>query len=96
MDFDGNHCVECGGLEFQLVNDSILKRKYPFVRGDNLKLCVNCGAKYITCDNCGNLFTRVHLSHQVPGVTDKCENCNTTNDQVSQWVKHGIESFGNL
>ncbi len=96
MNFDGNHCVECGRDEFQLVNDSILKRKYPFVREDNLKLCINCGAKYIICDNCGNLFTRVHLSHEVPGVIDICMTCNATNNKVSQWVKFGIESFGNL
>ena len=96
MDFDGKHCIECNGTEFQLVNDSILKRKYPFVRGDNLKLCVECGAKYITCDNCGALFTRVHLSNQVPGITDKCPNCKTKLEQVSQWIKYGIEIFGNI
>lgn len=88
-------CAECGGSTFRLVNDSILKRKLPFVRGDNLKMCDDCGAKYVTCDNCGGLFTRVHLSTDVYGVNDTCPSCNTKNDEIAQWIKHGVESFGN-
>ena len=88
-------CAECGGEVFRLVNDSILKRKFPFVRADNLKMCENCGAKYIICDNCGALFTRVHLSADVYGVNEICPTCNIKNDSISQWIEHGIESFGN-
>ena len=96
MDFDGIHCVECSGKNFRLINDSILKRKYPFVRGDNLKMCDDCGAKYIICDECGKLYTRVHLSNQVPGVTEKCVNCGAKNNHIAQWIQKGIESFGNI
>ncbi len=95
MGFDGIHCVECGGENFRLTNDSILKRKLPFVRADNLKLCDDCGAKYITCDSCGKLFTRVHLDHTVSGVTENCASCKATNDEISRWTKLGVEGFGN-
>ncbi|MBN1802115.1 MAG: hypothetical protein JW891_11445 [Candidatus Lokiarchaeota archaeon] len=89
MAFDGINCVECGGSEFRLVNDSILKRKFPFVRGDNLKMCEKCGAKYITCDKCGNLFTRVHLSTDLWGVTDTCPSCNALNEEIKAWIARG-------
>ncbi len=89
MSFDGKNCVECGGSEFRLVNDSILKRKFPFVRGDNLKMCNNCGAKYITCDKCGNLFSRVHLSTDVWGVTDMCPSCKAVNEEIKAWIARG-------
>ena len=90
-----NECAECGGANFRLVNDSILKRKFPFVRSDNLKMCEACGAKYITCDNCDTLFSRVHLSADVYGVNETCPRCNSKNKSISQWIEHGIESFGN-
>ena len=88
-------CAECGGTNYRNMNDSILKRKFPFVRNDNLMMCDDCGAKYITCDKCGDIFTRVHLSADVYGVSDSCPSCNTKNDLITQWINHGIESFGN-
>ena len=95
MDFDGIHCVECGGENFRIANDSILKRKLPFVRDNNLMLCQDCGAKFVKCDSCGKLFTRVHLDNTISGVTESCANCKATNENISRRIKLGIEGFGN-
>ncbi len=82
-------CDECGGTIFRNVNDSILKRRYTFVTDTNLKMCEDCGAKYITCKNCGALLTRVHLSLDVYGVRSKCRSCGNDDPEVAAWIKRG-------
>ncbi len=82
-------CDECEGTIFRIVNDSILKRRYNFVTDTNLKMCDDCGAKYITCKNCGALLTRVHLSLDVYGIRSKCLSCGTEDSEVEEWIKRG-------
>ncbi|MHA1194877.1 MAG: hypothetical protein ACTSRH_01920 [Promethearchaeota archaeon] len=59
-EFDGKHCVQCGGDNFRLVHDEWMSRTFRFVEKGQLKMCENCGAKYLVCQQCGSLFTRVH------------------------------------
>jgi len=82
-------CDECEGTIFRIVNDSILKRRYNFVTDTNLKMCEDCGAKYITCKNCGALLTRVHLSLDVYGIRSKCPSCGTEDSEVAEWIGRG-------
>ncbi len=67
-DSDPQTCDECDSAAFRTVNDSILKRQFPFVAASTLKICEACGAKYLVCTECGALFTRIHLSIDVYGV----------------------------
>jgi len=80
-------CDECGGTSFRPQNDSILKRKLPFVKG-NVLMCENCGAKYIPCE-CGALFTRVHLMVDVAGVRSTCPNCQKHVPEIEAYIERG-------
>ena len=82
-------CDECDGTAFRTVVDSILKRRYPFVEQSSLKMCENCGAKYVLCKNCGELLTRVHLNLDVWGVRDTCPSCGTKNESIADWIARG-------
>lgn len=86
-------CDECGGKTFRVVNDSILKRQYPFVANSILKMCDKCGAKYVVCKKCGSLLTRVHLSLDVYGVRDTCPECKTKDPLIEEWIKKGGGGF---
>ncbi len=80
-------CDECGGTSFRPQNDSILKRKLPFVKGP-LLLCDACGAKYLPCE-CGALFTRVHLTIDVEGMRSTCPNCGKKNAEIEAFIQRG-------
>lgn len=82
-----NTCDECGGTSFRPQNDSILKRKLPFVDGP-LLLCESCGAKYLPC-NCGALFTRVHLMADVEGVRATCPSCGKKDPRIDEFIQRG-------
>jgi Zn finger protein HypA/HybF involved in hydrogenase expression len=82
-------CDECGGSAFRIVNDSILKRRYPFVAKGTLKMCDLCGAKYLSCAKCGALLTRVHLSLDVYGVRSICPICGEENPEIAEWITRG-------
>lgn len=82
-------CDECDGNTFRVVNDSILKRQYSFVKNNTLKMCENCGVKYVTCAKCGALMTRVHLSIDVSGVRDNCPLCGYKDAAISEWIAQG-------
>lgn len=90
---EGKNCDECDGSDFRTVNDSILKRQYPFVASAKLKMCENCGAKYVTCAECGALLTRVHLSTDVYGIRDECPVCHEKNEQITRWIEQGGGGF---
>lgn len=86
-------CDECDGATFRTTTDAILQRQYPFVASATLKMCENCGAKYVTCSACGNLLTRVHLSLDVYGVRDTCPVCGEKNEMITAWIAHGGGGF---
>ena len=86
MDYE---CEQCGGTSFRPANDSILSRQYPFVTSGNLRMCNDCGAKYVICDDCKALLTRVHLSIDVDGVRDECLKCGKKNPDISKWIAQG-------
>ena len=82
-------CDECDGENFNHTNDSILQRQYPFVKQGLLKMCQDCGAKYVQCPQCKALLTRVHLSIDVWGVRDACPLCEFKDPELSKWIEHG-------
>nr|MDO8117100.1 hypothetical protein [Candidatus Sigynarchaeota archaeon] len=82
-----NTCDDCGGSSFRMQNDSILKRKLPFINGP-VMMCETCGAKYLPCE-CGALFTRVHLMADIEGVRDTCPGCGKKNEEITLFIQRG-------
>ncbi|MBD3342547.1 MAG: hypothetical protein GF353_25835 [Candidatus Lokiarchaeota archaeon] len=83
--FDGKHCSECGGDTFRVVNDEWMKRTFRFVENGQLKMCENCGAKFLVCENCGNLYTRVHPALEPWEVSKQCPACGHVDPEVKAW-----------
>jgi hypothetical protein len=86
-------CDECDSSNFINTNDSILKRQYPFVEKSSLKMCSDCGAKYVLCVKCNALMTRVHLSIDCYGVRDTCPTCGYVDENISKWIAKGGGGF---
>ncbi|MBD3196608.1 MAG: hypothetical protein GF317_16250 [Candidatus Lokiarchaeota archaeon] len=85
QNFDGKHCSECGGEAFRIVNDEWMKRTFRFVEKGQLKMCDSCGAKFLVCEECGNLYTRVHPALEAWEVSQKCPNCGHIDPEVKAW-----------
>ena len=92
-DSDPQTCDECDGSTFQPARDAILQRQYPFVAESSLKICADCGAKYLVCKKCGALMTRIHLKVDVAGVRDTCPICGYQNPQIGLWIAQGGGGF---
>ena len=84
-EFDGKRCIQCGGETFRLVNDDWMSRTFRFVEKGQLKMCDGCGAKYLVCQQCGSLFTRVHPALEAWEVNQKCVVCEYENPEVKAW-----------
>lgn len=84
-EFDGKCCIQCGGETFRLVRDDWLSRTFRFVEHGQLKMCDGCGAKYLVCQQCGSLFTRVHPALEAWEVIQKCVVCGYENPDVKAW-----------
>ncbi|MHA1240257.1 MAG: hypothetical protein ACTSQU_05625 [Promethearchaeota archaeon] len=84
-EFDGKHCIQCGGEAFRLVNDDWMSRTFRFVEHGQLKMCDGCGAKYLVCSQCGSLFTRVHPALEAWEVIQKCAVCGYEDPEVKAW-----------
>ncbi|MBN1215073.1 MAG: hypothetical protein JXA99_06460 [Candidatus Lokiarchaeota archaeon] len=83
--FDGKHCSECGGDSFSAVHDEWMRRTFFFVEKGQLKMCSSCGAKYLVCQQCGNLYTRVHPALEPWEVSQSCPVCNAVDPEVKAW-----------
>ena len=84
-DFDGKHCQQCGSESFRLVHDEWMARAFQFVEKGQLKMCDSCGAKYLICQQCGSLFTRVHPALESWEVNQKCAVCGYEDPEVKAW-----------
>ena len=84
-EFDGKHCIQCGGEVFRLVRDDWMSRTFRFVENGQLKMCDGCGAKYLVCQQCGSLFTRVHPALEAWEVNQKCVVCGYEDPDVKAW-----------
>jgi Zn finger protein HypA/HybF involved in hydrogenase expression len=84
-EFDGKHCSECGGEDFSIVQDEWMKRTFKFVETGQLKMCGSCGAKFLVCKECGNLYTRVHPALEAWEVSTKCPSCGFVDPDVKAW-----------
>lgn len=82
---DGEHCIVCGSTEFRGVNDEWMSRTFRFVENGQLKMCEECGAKYLVCKNCGGLFTRVHPALEAWEVNQECPKCGYVDEDVKAW-----------
>ena len=81
-------CTECGGKEFRLTIDTWMKRTFKFVEdAAGLYMCGDCGAKYLACEKCGTLMTRVHPALETWEVISKCPNpdCDYEDSRVKAW-----------
>ncbi len=83
-----SECEICGigNSNYLEVESSILIDRYSFITQKNLIECSKCGARYITCSNCGSLFNRVHLALDVFQIKVKCSNCGTKHKELSEWL----------
>ncbi|QEE16285.1 hypothetical protein DSAG12_02115 [Promethearchaeum syntrophicum] len=79
-------CEICGNSTYHEVESSILIERYPFITPKNLVECSKCGARYITCSNCGSIFNRVHLALDIFQIKEKCPKCNIKNKELSDWI----------
>ena len=84
-EFDGKHCIQCGGESFRLTRDDWMSRTFRFVEHGQLKMCDGCGAKYLVCSQCGSLFTRVHPALEAWEVNQKCAVCGYEDPEVKAW-----------
>ncbi|TXT67559.1 MAG: hypothetical protein BAJALOKI1v1_60008 [Promethearchaeota archaeon] len=82
--WDGKSCSECGGTTFRLVHDEWMKRIFSWIK-DQLKMCESCGAKFLVCENCGNLYTRVHPALEQWEVSEECPSCGHVDPDVKAW-----------
>jgi hypothetical protein len=83
---DGKHCVVCGfGGPFRIVQDEWMKRTFRFVEEGQLKMCDKCGTKHLVCQNCGNLYCRIHPALEQWELPDKCPACGWVNELVKAW-----------
>jgi len=55
------------------------------VENGQLKMCNNCGAKFLVCEECGNLYTRVHPALETWEVSEKCPVCGHVDPSVKAW-----------
>jgi len=85
VEFDGKKCIMCGKDNFRLVNDDWMSRTFRFVEKGQLKMCDGCGAKYLVCQQCGSLFTRVHPALEAWEVNQKCVVCGYEDPEVKAW-----------
>ncbi len=85
MSFDGKSCSECGGDSFRVCSDEWMKRTFRFVEKGQLKMCNKCGAKFLVCKGCGNLYTRVHPALETWEVSPKCPVCGYVDAEVKAW-----------
>ena len=81
-----SECEICGNLTYLRVESSILIERYLFINKENLVECSKCGARYITCSNCGSIFNRVHLALDNFQLKKKCSKCGIKNKELSDWV----------
>ncbi len=79
-------CEICGNSSYHEVVSSILIERYSYINQKNLVECSKCGAKYITCSNCGSIFNRVHLALDIFQIKEKCSKCGTKSKELSDWV----------
>ena len=84
-EFDGKHCTQCGSDSFRLAHDEWMRRTFRFVENGQLKMCEGCGAKYLVCQKCGSLFTRVHPALEHWEVNQKCVVCGFEDPDVKAW-----------
>ena len=84
-EFDGKHCSECGGESFSITSDEWMKRAFKFVEDGQLKMCAKCGAKFLVCQQCGNLYTRVHPALETWEVSPSCPACGAVDVEVKAW-----------
>jgi hypothetical protein len=80
-------CPECQNIVFQTVENSILKLRYSFISKMMLKVCVQCGLKYICCEKCKSILTLVHLSLDIFCLKDICQKCKHQNKLISDWIE---------
>ena len=85
VDEDGKHCIRCGGDTFRIAHDEWMARTFRFVEKGQLKMCEGCGAKYLVCQQCGGLFTRVHPALEAWEVNQKCPVCGFEDPEVKAW-----------
>lgn len=83
-----SECENCGNRDsnYLEVESSILIDRYSFITKKNLVECSKCGARYITCSNCGSILNRVHLALDVFQIKVKCPNCGSKNKELSKWL----------
>jgi len=55
------------------------------VENGQLKMCNNCGAKFLVCEECGNLYTRVHPALETWEVSEECPVCGHVDPSVKAW-----------
>jgi len=48
-------------------------------------MCNGCGAKFLVCEECGNLYTRVHPALEPWEVSQKCPVCGHVDPEVKAW-----------
>ncbi|MHA1783613.1 MAG: hypothetical protein ACTSVE_00290 [Candidatus Helarchaeota archaeon] len=48
-------------------------------------MCEGCGAKYLICQQCGSLFTRIHPALEPWEVNQKCVVCGFEDPNVKAW-----------
>ncbi|MBD3212642.1 MAG: hypothetical protein GF311_08535 [Candidatus Lokiarchaeota archaeon] len=63
----------------------IINRTFRFVENGQLKMCNSCGAKFLVCEECGNLYTRVHPALEPWEVSQKCPVCGHVDSEVKAW-----------
>jgi Zn finger protein HypA/HybF involved in hydrogenase expression len=78
-------CSECGGKSFRIVNDEWMKRTFRFVEKGTLEMCDGCGAKFLVCEKCGGLYTRVHPALEAWEVNQQCPSCGHVDPEVKAW-----------
>ncbi len=83
--WDGKKCSECGGNSLKPTVDEWMKRTFRFVEKGQLKMCDNCGAKFLVCQKCGNLYTRVHPALEPWEVSEMCPSCGYIDPEVKAW-----------
>ncbi len=48
-------------------------------------MCDGCGAKFLVCEKCGGLYTRVHPALEAWEVNQQCPSCGHVDPEVKAW-----------
>jgi len=78
-------CTQCGGKNFSVAHDEWMKRTFRFVENGTLEMCQSCGAKFLVCEKCGGLYSRVHPALEAWEVNQQCPSCGHIDPEVKAW-----------